>query len=140
MILLITPFAEVQRHVASWEAVLAESIRIASSLRQAASRLRSADFSLVAVDQAMLDAEPEEGDLVLQHMGMAIPVYLNFAISGRERVLHELRSALQRRRRENVVAREAAARALQSELKGAITAAALSCDLALEVPGLPRVA
>jgi hypothetical protein len=140
MILLITPYLEVQRHVPAWESVMAEPIKLASNLRQATSRLRSADYSLVAADQAMLEAEPEESELMLQHIGTAMPVYLNFAISGPERVLKELRAALSRRRREDVLARQAAERALQAELKGAITAALLSCDLALEVRGLPRVA
>jgi hypothetical protein len=71
---------------------------------------------------------------MLQHLGMASPVYVNFAISGIERVLREVRTALSRRQREEQVARRSAEQAIWSELKESVTALLLSCDLALSVP------
>jgi hypothetical protein len=140
MILIISPYSEIQPHVVKWEAALAEPIRVVVNLRQATAKLRASDFSLVVVDQSLLEAEPEEGDLMLQHVGTAVPLYLNFAVSGSERVVRELRAAQSRRRREEVLARRAAEQALQNELKSAITAIQLACDLALEVRGIPAAA
>jgi hypothetical protein len=62
---------------------------------------------------------------------------VNCVISGIERVVREVRSALSRRVREEEIARASASRALWSELKESVTAILLSCDLVLasnEVP------
>jgi hypothetical protein len=50
----------------------------------------------VLIDQAFLEIEPVESDMVLQHIGTAVPVHVNFAISNTERVGRELRAALLR--------------------------------------------
>ncbi len=120
--------------------VTTESTQVAASLRQAATQLRAEEYSAVVIDQALLEAEPDDGEMLLQHLGTAIPVYVNFAISGIERVVRELRAALCRRKREALVARQAAEQALRSELKGTMTALLLSCELALSVPNLPATA
>ena len=52
----------------------------------------------------------------------------------------ELRSALHRRKRELLAARQEAEQALRSELRGSITALLLSCEMALGVPNLPLLA
>jgi hypothetical protein len=35
----------------------------------------------VVVDQFLLEAEPNESDQMLQHLGSAVPVYVNCAIA-----------------------------------------------------------
>lgn len=70
----------------------------------------------------------------------AVPVYANCAISGVERVVREVRSALSRCQREEQVARRSAETAMWSELKESVTAMLLSCDLALATPGVPAPA
>ena len=45
---------------------------------------------------------------MFKHLGMAVPVYLNFALAGAERLVRETRSALQRRKREVSLARQEA--------------------------------
>jgi hypothetical protein len=57
-----------------------------------------------------------------------------------ERLVREVRVAVQRRRREEARARQAAIGKLQSELNGTVTALLLSSELALETPGLPATA
>ena len=94
----------------------------------------------MVIDQLLLDAEPDDVDTIFKHMGTAVPVYSNFAISGIERVSRELRSALHRRKRELLVARQEAEQTLRSELKDTITALLLSCEMALDVPNLPLFA
>ena len=136
MILLITPSAKVQESAKVLEEATSEAMQVAPTLRQAATQLRAEEYSAVVMDQFLMEAEPEESELILQHIGTAIPVYANFAISSIDRIVRELRSALHRRKREVMVARLAAEQMLRNELKGTVTALLLSCELALQAPDL----
>jgi hypothetical protein len=136
MILLITPSAKVQECAKALEEATSEALQVAPSLRHAATQLRSEEYSVVVMDQFLVEAEPEESDLVLQHIGTAIPVYANFAISGVDRVVRELRAALHRRKREVLTARKTAEQMLRNELKGTVTAMLLTCELALQAPDM----
>ncbi len=111
-----------------------------SSLRQASSLLRAQEFSAVVIDQASLDIEPDESTTLLQHLGTAVAVYVNFAINSKDRVVNELRAALQRRQKESQLARKVAERELRNELKGTATALIVSCEMALKTPELPTAA
>jgi hypothetical protein len=65
---------------------------------------------------------------------------VNFAISGTARIERELRSALQRRKREMLAAKEEAEQVLRHELNDTVTALLLCCEMALQVPDLPESA
>jgi hypothetical protein len=132
MILLITPSARVQECAKVLEEATSETVQVAPTLRHATTQLRSQEYLAVIVDQSLMESEPDEGELVLQHMGTAIPLFMNFAISKIDRVVRELRAALNRRKREVVVVQQAAEEALRNELKGTVTALLLSCEMALQ--------
>jgi len=117
-----------------------EEVVLVESLRKAASLLRTQSYLVVVVDQFLLETEPDETEIVMQHLGTAIPVQVNLAISGVERVTREVRAAVQRHKREEIAARQSALSTLHSELNGTVTALLLSCELALKVPGLPSEA
>ncbi|HSS99424.1 MAG TPA: hypothetical protein VLK33_20455 [Terriglobales bacterium] len=134
MILLITPSAKVQECAKVLEEATSEPLQVAPTLRQATAHLRSDEYSVVVLDQFLVEAEPEESDLVLQHVGSAVPMYANFAISGIDRIARELRAALNRHKRELTVARQSAEQMLRNDLKGTLTALMLSCELALQSP------
>ncbi|HZR58585.1 MAG TPA: hypothetical protein VFA74_17075 [Terriglobales bacterium] len=140
MILLITPSTKSQECARALSEATTETVNVAATLREAAAQLRAAEYSAVIVDQYLMEAEPDESEIVLQHMDMAIPVYVNFAISGIERIVRELRAALHRRKKEALMARQGAEQALGNELKGTITALLLSCEMALQVADLPEKA
>jgi hypothetical protein len=140
MILLITPSARGQECAAAIEAATAEPTRLAKTLHDAATRLREEEFSAVVLDQSLLETDPDQADLVEQHIGAAIPVYVNCAISGMARVVRELRAALHRRKKEATVARKAAEEALRSVLRESLTGMLLDCELALALPNLPPLA
>jgi hypothetical protein len=137
MILLITPAAMAQGCAQALQEATAETTQVAATLRQAVTLLRAREYSAVVVDQSVLEVEPDESELVLQHIGLAIPVHVNFAISGTKRIVRDLRGALKRHRQEVLVARQQAEQALRNELKGTVTALLLSCEIALRVPNLP---
>jgi hypothetical protein len=140
MILLITPSARGQECAQAVQSATGQPTSTASTLYEAGSKLREEEYSAVVIDQFLLETEPDEGEQIQEHFGTAIPVYVNFAISGVDRVLREIRAALSRRQREEQVARRSAEQAMWSELKESVTALLLSCDLALAVPSVPAPA
>jgi hypothetical protein len=140
MILLITALADAPRCASALQEATDEATVIAATLADAVRQLQEQEFSAVVMDQLLLDSEPEEAEVVFKHLGQAVPVYLNFALVGMSRVTRELRSALNRRNREVLVARREAEQALRHELNEKVTALMLSCEMALQVPGLPELA
>ena len=137
MILLITPSVRGQECAQALLATTTLNTHVASTLQAAVAKLREHEFSAVVIDQCLMEAEPDAGELMLQHLGAAFPVYVNCAISGIERVVREVRSALSRRVREEEIARASASRAIRSELKESVTAILLSCDLVLASKEVP---
>lgn len=137
MILLITPSARGQECAQALLATTNLPSQVASTLQAAIAKLREQEYSAVVIDQCLMEAEPDEGEVMLQHMGNAFPVYVNCAISGIERVVREVRSALSRRVREEEIARVSASRVIWSELKESVTAILLSCDMVLASKDVP---
>ena len=137
MILLITPSARGQECAQALLAATTLPTHVASTLQAAIAKLREQDYSAVVIDQFLMEAEPDEGEVMLQHLGSAFPVYVNCAISGIERVVREVRSALSRRVREEEIARVSATRVIWSELKESVTAILLSCDMVLASKDVP---
>jgi hypothetical protein len=78
------------------------------------------EYVAVLIDQAFLETEPVESDMVLEHIGTAIPVHVNFAISGMDRVVRDLRAALHRHKREDLLVRQEVQQALRNELKDTV--------------------
>ena len=140
MILLITPQSKGPEFAAALYAATTQEAHWAQNLQQAAIRLREQNYSIAVIDQFVLETEPEESDQVLEHLGTAYPVYVNFALTGMDRLLREVRSALHRRKREESAARRAVAEQMHSEMCEALTAMLLSCELAMAVPDIPRLA
>lgn len=140
MILLVTPNDRASECAAALHAATGEEVAVTESLTQATTMLRAEDYLALIFDQYLLEAEPHQAEITFGHLGSAIPVQVNLAISGVERLVREVRAALQRRQREQVSIREAALGKLRSELNGTVTALLLYSELALEAPGLPAAA
>jgi hypothetical protein len=140
MILLITPYAKGRDWAVKLEEEIREPMQVGCTLRDAATQLRAHEYTAIVVDQSLLDAEPDESEIVLQHIATAIPVYINFAVCGMDRVVRELRAALHRRKCELVLARQGAEEGLRNEFKDTITALLLSCEMALQTPNLQTLA
>src|SRR5258708_34088369 len=140
MILLITPSARGQECAVTLTDSTGNEAHWAENLQQGVARLREQAYLAVVIDQFLIENEPAESDQMLQHLGTAFPVYLSFAVSGKERLLREVRSALHRRRREETQARRSVERQIRSEMFESLTAMLLSCDLAMAVPEVPASA
>jgi hypothetical protein len=114
---------------------------VAQGAQEATSLLRSGQFEAVVLDELALSHEPDDSEVVVAHLGNAVPIFLNFGIHNRQRVVREVVAALRRRKADEVVATAATQRLLQDRMKDTVTTMLLSCDLLLEVEGLPtRVA
>jgi hypothetical protein len=140
MILLITCIAKAQECAQALQEATHEPVVVCAALREAVVELKEKEFSAVVFDLLLMDAQPEESETVLKVLGSAVPVYVNFAIAGTERVVRELRWSLQRRKREVLAVKTEAEQALRHELTDILTALLLSCELALQVPEVPEPA
>ena len=140
MVLIIWNSGKAKECAHAIEHAMQEPVQVASSLHEGVGRLRSGEYSTVVIDQWITEAEPEPASIVFEHLGMAVPVFVNFGISSGERILRELRAALSRRGLETVLARHSARQALRDELKDEVTVLLLSCGMALEEPSLSESA
>jgi hypothetical protein len=140
MILLISSLAKIHECARALQQAANEPVTVCSSSIEAVAHLQAEEFTAVMFDQQLLDSDPDDGRAVLKHLGTAAPVYVNFAISGTGRVVRDLRSALQRHKRELAAAKRQAEQTLRSEFNNTVTALLLSCEMALQVPELPALA
>jgi len=109
---------------------------IVGTRRIALAALRSREYSVLVLDQCMMDSDPVGLELLWQAAGGAIPVEMNLAVSGWTRVLGEVRTALQRRQREQLLAQHAALQLVEGGLRTAVTGLLLRTQLALLDPAL----
>ncbi len=140
MILLVTSSERALECSAALSRATGEEILVAESLVRATTLLRVECYLAVVLDQNLLEASPHEAVTTFEHLGSAIPVHVNFGISGVGRLVRDVRAAVQRRQHEEVGARQAAIGKLYGELNGTVTALLLSTELALESRGLPVAA
>lgn len=140
MILLTTTSARGQQCADSLRVATGEETHWAQNLQEAATRLREQTYSAAVIDEFLLETEPEESEQTIEHLGTAFPVYINFAVTGMDRLIREVRSALHRRKREENAARGAVAAQMRSGMSETLTALLLSCELAMSVPGVPDLA
>lgn len=117
---------------------LGMKVDVASGGRGAVDALRRREFAVVVVDETLVECDPQAAESIWERSGLAIPMQINFALAGAARIIREVRAALQRRQREQSVARIAAREAIESELKNTVTGLLLQSQLALAEDGLPN--
>src|SRR6266571_3810662 len=136
MILLVTSSAKAQACAEAIQRATTETAQIATTFRRAATMLRAQEYSAVVIDESLLEREPAESEAVLQHIGMAVPIHINFAISGIDRVVRELSAARHRRNKEIGISRQFAGQTVRNELKGTITPRPFPSEMRFQVPTL----
>jgi hypothetical protein len=104
---------------------------VAEGRKAALTQLRQHEFAAVAVDETVAVCDPAAAEAIWERSGLAIPMQINFALSGAARLVREIRAALSRREREQELARRAAAVAVGSELKSTVAGLLLQSQLAL---------
>ena len=110
---------------------LKTEVQVAEGRRAALAILRKNEFAAVVVDETLAECDPAAAEAIWEQSGLAIPLQINFALSGAARLVREIRSALHRREREQLLARRAAAAAIETELKSTLAGLLLHSELAL---------
>ena len=119
--------------------LLARKVEVVEGRRAALDALRRRSFSAVVVDETLAECDPVAADAIWDHSGAAIPLQINFALSGAARIVREIRAALNRREREQAVALLAAREDIGTELRKTVTGLLLQSELALSHIGVPTV-
>ena len=111
--------------------LLGREVAVADGRKSAVALLRQREFAAVVVDETVATCDPAAAEAIWERAGLAIPIQINFAVSGAARLGREIRAALHRREREQELARRAAATAVESELKNTLAGLLLQSQLAL---------
>ena len=135
-ILLVTGIEGAENCATVMERELGTTVKVASGRKDALAALRNKEFAAVVIDETLAECDPAAADRICEMAGLAIPLQINFAVSGASRLIREIRAALRRREREQAVARGAAAAAIESELKSTVAGLLLQSELALKI-GVP---
>jgi hypothetical protein len=107
------------------------AVEVADGRKAALGQLRQREFAAVVVDETVAGCDPAAAEAIWERAGLAIPLQINFAVSGAARLIREIRAALHRREREQMLARKAAAVAVELELKTTVAGLLLQSQLAL---------
>jgi len=118
-------------------AQLGMGVEVASGRKDALAALRQREFLAVVIDETLAECDPAAAEEICEQAGLAIPLQINFALSGAARLIREIRAALHRREREEMVARKAAAAAIEAELKTTVAGLLLHSQLALSGSEVP---
>ena len=130
-ILLVTGIEGARNCAAVVGTQLGMDVEVAEGRKAALAALRRREFAAVVMDETMAECDPSAAEAVWERAGLAIPLQINFALSGAARLVREIRAALHRREREQMLARRAAAAAIESELKTTVAGLLLHSQLAL---------
>lgn len=124
--------------------VVAKQLRmdvdVTEGRRAALGALRHKEFDIVVVDESIAECDPAAADAIWERSGFAIPLQINFALSGTTRIIREIRAALHRREREQAVAARTARESIEVELRNTVSGLLLHSELALAQDGVPHAA
>lgn len=130
-ILIVSGIEGVRNCAATVSTQLGMEVEVAEGRKTALAALRRKEFSAIVLDDTLAECDPAAAEAIWEHSGLAIPLQLSFALSGATRIVRDIRAALHRRDREQMLARRAAAAAIETELKTTVAGLLLHSQLAL---------
>jgi DNA-binding NtrC family response regulator len=130
-ILIVTGIEGAKNCAAAVGAQLKTEVDAVEGRKAALAALRRREYDAVVVDETMAECDPAAVEDIWSHAGLAIPLQINFALSGAARLVREIRAALHRREREQTLAYRAATVAIENELKATVAGLLLQSQLAL---------
>jgi hypothetical protein len=136
-ILIVTGMEGAQNCAATLAKLLGMECEAVQGRKAAIAALKRSEYAALVVDEGVVDIDSTGAELIWEHAGLAIPLQMNFALSGAQRLAREIRMALNRGERERALAREAAAAAIESELKSTVAGLLLHSQLALADREIP---
>ena len=136
-ILMVTGIENARSCAETVGAQLGMEVEVADGRRTALAALRRREFAAVVVDESTAECDPFSAEAIWEQAGLAIPLQINFALAGVARLVREIRAGLHRRERELMLARRAAAAAMEAELKTTVAGLLLHSQLALKGNEVP---
>jgi hypothetical protein len=136
-ILMVTGIEGARNCAAAVGTELKMDVEVTEGRKAALMALRQREFVAVVVDETIAECDPAAAEAIWAHAGLAIPLQVNFALSGTARLVREIRAALHRREREQALASKAAAFAIEAELKSTVAGLLLHSQLALKGGPVP---
>ncbi len=131
-ILVVSGMEGVENCASALSKTLGLECEAAQGRRAAVAALKRGQYTAIVVDENIIDLDAAGSELIWELAGLAIPVQVNFALSGVERLAREVRMALNRRERERALAHQAAAAAIENELKSTVAGLLLHSQLAMQ--------
>lgn len=136
-ILMVTGIEGARNCAGVVSAQLGMDVEVAQGRKDALAALHRKEYLAVVIDETLAECDPAAADRICEGAGLAIPLQINFALSGAARLIREIRAALNRRIREQALARRAATAAIEAELKTTVAGLLLQSELALSGSGVP---
>lgn len=135
-VLLVSALSSAEQGAAAIMQQLGLDVEIVRGRREAMDALRRESYAVVIVEESLAESDSRAAELLWKMTGLAIPIQVNFALTGEARLVRELRAALARRD----AAERAALAAVQSELRNTVSGLVLQTQLALHESGqAPRL-
>jgi signal transduction histidine kinase len=139
-VLLVSGLSGAENCAAAIMQQMGLDVEIAPGRREALDALRAGSYAALIVDDSLAEGDPRGAEVLWKMAGLAIPMQVNFALTGGARLIRDLRAALARREQEQGAAQLAALRAVESELRNTISGLLLHTQLALrEGPPSPQL-
>src|ERR1700760_2023985 len=107
-ILIISGIEGIRNCAEAFSKQLEMKVEVAEGRRAALAALRQKEYVAVVIDESLAECDPACADAIWERSGLAIPLQINFAVSGAARIAREITAALRRREREQAKALEAA--------------------------------
>ncbi|MFZ0708239.1 MAG: hypothetical protein WAM71_21745 [Candidatus Korobacteraceae bacterium] len=141
MILLITASSRAKECVAALETSARQKVELAQSVTRALAKLQRTEYDTLVIDESLVEIDDGAVNALLNHAGMAMPIYINLGLHRTERLVSEVIAGLARKHAERIGAKRSAITELQSQLRGDLTGILLASELALRESAIPpRVA
>lgn len=135
-ILLISSIAGVENCALNLSQQLGVPVDSAPNRKEGIAALKRRPYSVVVVDESIVEADSRGAELLWRFTSLAVPMQVNFALSGTARLARDIRAALSRREQEQALAMRAAATTIECQLKSTVTGLLLQSQLALAEPAL----
>ncbi|ADV81614.1 hypothetical protein [Terriglobus saanensis] len=107
------------------------TVQVARNWMSALAVLRREAFTIVLVDSALAQTQPGSMETLWERADLAVPLELNIAELGADRLIRQICGILARREQEYVLARKAAGLEIEEELRSHVTGLLLESDLML---------
>jgi hypothetical protein len=135
--LLITTSSRAKECAVALEQNTRQKIQLANSVGRALAMLQSKEYEALIVDESLVEIDDTAIDALLNHAGLAMPIYVNLGLHRTERVVREVQAGLMRKQAEHLGAKRSAASLLRSELRDDVTGILLASELALREAVIP---